>query len=50
MFNTILCNNKYDYTHMSWHNYLYYIYTEKYSPKSCVANFDTQMSSNQSEE
>ena len=50
MFNTILCNNKYDYTHMSWHNYLYYIYTEKYSPKNCVTNFDTQMSSNQSEE
>ena len=36
---------------MSWHNYLYYIYTEKYSPKSCVANFDTQMSlSNQRSE
>ena len=29
---------------------LYYIHTEKYSPKSCVVNFDTQMSSSQSEE
>ena len=29
---------------------LYYIHTEKYSPKSCVVNFDTQMSSGQSEE
>ena len=27
---------------------LYYIHTEKYSPKSCVVNFDTQMSSSQS--
>ena len=29
---------------------LYYIHTEKYSSKSCVVNFDTQMSSGQSEE
>ena len=29
---------------------IYYIHTEKYSPKSCFANFDTQMSSSQSEE
>ena len=29
---------------------IYYIHTEKYSPKSCVVNFDTQMSSSQSEE
>ena len=28
----------------------YYIHTEKYSPKRCVVNFDTQMSSSQSEE
>ena len=30
--------------------FIYYIHTEKYSPKSCVVNFDTQMSSSQSEE
>ena len=30
--------------------HIYYIHTEKYSPKSCVVNFDTQMSSSQSEE
>ena len=30
--------------------FFYYIHTEKYSPKSCVVNFDTQMSSSQSEE
>ena len=29
---------------------LYYIHTEKYSKKSCVVNFDTHMSSSQSEE
>ena len=29
---------------------LYYIHTEKYSPKSYVINFRTQISSNQSEE
>ena len=29
---------------------IYCIHTEKYSPKSCVLNFDTQMSSCQSEE
>ena len=29
---------------------LYYIHTEKYSPKSYVVNFHTQMSSSQSEE
>ena len=30
--------------------YFYYIHTEKYSPKSYVVNFRTQISSNQSEE
>ena len=30
--------------------YIYYIHTEKYSPKSCAVNFVTQMSSSQSEE
>ena len=30
--------------------YSYYIHTEKYSPKSCVVNFRTQISSSQSEE
>ena len=30
--------------------YIYYIHTEKYSPKSYVVNFHTQMSSRQSEE
>ena len=29
--------------------FIYYIHTEKYSLKSCVVNFDTQMSSSQSE-
>ena len=29
---------------------VYYIHTEKYSPKSYVVNFHTQMSSTQSEE
>ena len=31
-------------------NYIYYIHTEKYSPKSYVVNFRTQISSSQSEE
>ena len=31
-------------------NVFYYIHTKKYSPKSCVVNFDTQISSSQSEE
>ena len=36
---------------MIWYDMMiYYIHTEKYSPKSCVVNFDTQMSSSQSEE
>ena len=36
---------------MIWYDMMiYYIHTEKYSPKSCVLNFDTQMSSSQSEE
>ena len=36
---------------MIWYDdMIYYIHTEKYSPKSCVVNFDTQMSSSQSEE
>ena len=30
--------------------FIYYIHTEKYSPKSCVVNFDSQMSSSQSDE
>ena len=30
-------------------NVFYYIHSEKYSPKSCVVNFDTQMSASQSE-
>ena len=29
---------------------IYYLFAEKYSPKSWVVNFDTQMSSSQSEE
>ena len=29
---------------------IYYIHTEKYSPKSYVVNFHTQMSCSQSEE
>ena len=29
---------------------LYYIHTEKYSSNCCVVNFDTQISSSQSEE
>ena len=33
-----------------WRKDLYYIHTEKYSPKSCVINFRTQISSSQSEE
>ena len=33
-----------------WKIYIYYIHTEKYSPKSGVVNLDTQMSSSQSEE
>ena len=33
-----------------WGKDFNYIHTEKYSPKSCVVNFDTQMSSRQSEE
>ena len=33
----------------SW-NLVYYIHTEKYSPKSYVVNFRTQISSSQSEE
>ena len=28
----------------------HYIHTEKYSPKSCVVNFDMQMSASQSKE
>ena len=36
---------------MIWYDMMiYYIHAEKYSPKSCVVNFDTQMSSSQSEE
>ena len=36
---------------MIWYDMMiYYIHTEKYSPKSCVVNSDTQMSSSQSEE
>ena len=31
-------------------NWFYYIHTEKYSPKSYVVNFRTQISSSQSEE
>ena len=31
-------------------NYIYYIHTEKYLPKSYVVNFCTQISSSQSEE
>ena len=31
-------------------NYFYYIHNEKHSPKSCVVNFDMQMSSSQSGE
>ena len=34
----------------SLYTILYCTHTEKYSPKSCVVNFDTQMSSSQSEE
>ena len=41
----------YDIWYMIWYDMMiYYIHTEKYSPKSCVVNFDTQMSSSQSEE
>ena len=36
---------------MIWYDMMiYYIHTEKYSPKSCVVNFDTQVSSSLSEE
>ena len=34
----------------SWNIIIYYIHTEKYSPKSYVVNFRTQTSSSQSEE
>ena len=34
----------------SWNDIFYYIHTEKYSPKSYVVNFLTQISSSQSEE
>ena len=33
-----------------WRIVFYYKHTEKYSPKSCVVNFDMQISSSQSEE
>ena len=43
------CQTPRDYG-LQGNTYSYYIHTEKYSPKNCVVNFDTQMSSSQSEE
>ena len=40
----------YNITYFMLYNITYYIHTEKYSPKSYVVNFRTQISSSQSEE